>query len=90
MKSAYEIAMERLRQEGGETRKLTDDQRKRIHDIDEKYRAQIAEKQLTIESRLALASMEERADLEHELSEITRQLETRAEQEKEAVWNEAG
>lgn len=89
MKSAYEIAMERLRQENGETRRLTDDQKKRIHDVDEKYRAQIAEIQMTIESRLALASMEERADLEHEISERTRQLEDKAEREKDAIWNEA-
>lgn len=89
MKSAYEIAMERMRQEHGETRKLSDDQKKRIHDIDEKYRAQIAEAQLTIDSRLALASMEERADLEHGLAEKFHHLEQQAEQEKEAVWNEA-
>lgn len=90
MKSSYEIAMERMRQENGETRTLTDDQKKRIHDIDEAYRAQIAEAQMTIESRLALASMEERADLEHALAEKVQRLETKAEQEKENIWNEAG
>lgn len=89
MKSAYEIAMERMRQEHGETRKLTDEQKTRIHDIDEKYCAQIAEIQMTIESRLALASMEERADLEHELAEKTRKYEQQAEREKEAIWNES-
>lgn len=89
MKSAYELAMERMRQENGETRTLTDDQKKRIHDIDENYRAQIAEAQMTIESRLALSSMEERTDLEHELAETVHRLEDKAEQEKEAIWDEA-
>lgn len=89
MKSAYEIAMERMRHEHGETRTLTDDQKTRIHDIDEKYRAQIAEAQMTIEARSALASMEERADLEHELAELVQRLEDKAEREKELVWDEA-
>lgn len=89
MKSAYEIAMERINRESGETGKLTDEQKKRIHDIDEDYRAQIAEIQMTIESRLGLATMEERAALEHELAEKVQQLETQAEEEKEAIWNEA-
>mgnify|MGYP006969415962 CR=1 FL=1 len=90
MKSAYELAMERMRKEQGETRTLTDDQKKRIHAIEEACRAKVAEAKLSIESRLVTASMEERAELEQELADRVRRYEEQAERDKEAIWNEAG
>ena len=37
MKSAYELAMERLAEAGGPTKTLTDEQKARIADIEKKY-----------------------------------------------------
>ena len=41
MKSAYELAMERM---GGSDQSLSDEQKKAISEIDAKYKAKIAEK----------------------------------------------
>ena len=45
MKSAYELAMERL-QKTTPSLSLTDEQKKELAEIDSKYRAKIAEKEL--------------------------------------------
>jgi hypothetical protein len=50
MKSAYELAMERL---GGESKGLTDAQKEAIADIDIKMKARIAEAQIMFDQQLA-------------------------------------
>ena len=47
MKSAYEKAMERLEAERGAVRKLSDEQKVRIAEIDRKFDALVAEKTLS-------------------------------------------
>ena len=54
MKSAYEIAMEKLEQ-SAPARKLTAEQLERIHEADSKYRARIAERETFLQSELAKA-----------------------------------
>ncbi len=88
MKSAYEIAMERLEKEAGPTRKLTDEQRKQIAEINNKYEAKIAEQKLKIESEIATAaSVQERNQLQAKLTQVVAELEQAREKEKDAVWN---
>jgi hypothetical protein len=70
-KSAYELAMERLRkkdQEAGvEERRLTDEQRAAIADVRRVYEARIAEREILHRSKLAeTADPEARAKLEDE------------------------
>ena len=50
MKSAYELAMERL---GGESKELTDEQKAVIADIDIKMKSSIAEAQIMFDQQLA-------------------------------------
>lgn len=49
MKSAYELAMERMG--GGEDKPLTDEQKEKIAEIDSKYKAKIAERKIFIEKK---------------------------------------
>jgi len=48
MKSAYELAMERLNK-SSPTAKLTDQQKKEIAELESKYKAKIAERELFVE-----------------------------------------
>jgi hypothetical protein len=50
MKSAYELAMERL---GGESKELTDEQKTLIADIDVKMKSSIAETEIMFDKQLA-------------------------------------
>jgi hypothetical protein len=56
-KSAYELAMERLRKQdreaGVEERRLTEDQRAAIADIKKVYEARLAEREILHKSKLA-------------------------------------
>lgn len=89
MKSAYELAMERMEAESGPTKKLTDEQKVAIAEIDQKYDAQIAETKLHYESKLAMADYRQGAALQEEMAQELRKLEERREAEKEKVWSEA-
>jgi hypothetical protein len=89
MKSAYEIAMERLRAESGPERKLTDAQRKRIAEIENKFSAKIAETNLNFDRRIAAAKSTEREAIQKQRVDELAGVQSRREAEKEAVWNEA-
>jgi hypothetical protein len=90
MKSAYEKAMERLERESGPTRKLNDDQKARIAEIDKKYDAQAAELRLSFENRLMTATTQAEADaIQQELAGGLSSVESNRQQAKEAVWGEA-
>jgi hypothetical protein len=76
MKSAYELAMERLAK-GQPIVTLTDDQKKRLAEIDSTFKARIAEKELFLKGEIqkaqAAGKFEEAESLEKQLaSEITR------------------
>jgi hypothetical protein len=57
MKSAYELAMERL-QKASPSLSLTDEQRKALAELDSKYRAKIAEKELFLKDQIRKAQTE--------------------------------
>jgi hypothetical protein len=68
-KSAYELAMERLRkkdrEEGVDERRLTDEQRAAIADVRRVYEARLAEREILHRSKLAqIADPEARTALE--------------------------
>jgi len=54
MKSAYELAMERLARDAPPV-KLTDEQRARIADIDQRFQAKIAEREVFLGGLIAKA-----------------------------------
>jgi hypothetical protein len=58
MKSSYELAMERLRSNDSTDRKvLTDAQKAEISDIDQKYTAKAAERQIFLKKQIAEAEV---------------------------------
>ncbi len=90
MKSAYELAMERLDKESGPSRKLSDEQKARIAEIENKYEAKIAETKLSYEDRFPGAeSVEDLENLRQELAGKIVSLEADRDQEKDNVWNAA-
>lgn len=88
MKSAYELAMERLEKEHGPGKKLTDEQRAKIAGIDNQYEAKIAELRLSYDSKMA-AEPHEAEGLRQELAETVKSLEAKRDKEKEAIWKES-
>ena len=89
MKSAYELAMERLAEDSGPSKSLTDDQRERIAEIDRKYDAKVAEEKIGIEGRAAAAPFEEAMQIRESLSSTLASLDEQREREKQKVWDEA-
>jgi len=88
MKSAYELAMERLERDAGPSKKLTDEQKERIAEIDRMYDARIAEQRLKQEGQISAAqSMEEIESCRTALAEAIASLEAERDAKKEAVWN---
>jgi L-amino acid N-acyltransferase YncA len=88
MKTAYELAMERLEKASGPTRKLSNAQKARIAEIEKIYDAKIAETKLASESEMLSAdSMEALNQLKQGLADAIASIEERREKEKEAVWN---
>lgn len=89
MKSAYEIAMEKLNATSGPVKSLSDKQKERVAEIDKSYDAKIAEAKLAYDEKLVAATLAEQPEIQQELaSEIVR-FEEKREKEKEEVWNEA-
>jgi hypothetical protein len=70
MKSAYELAMERL-SKASPTVKLTDQQKKDLAEIDSKYAAKLAERELFLKDEMAKAA--EKGDAEA-LEQLQKQL----------------
>ena len=81
-KYAVELAMEKLRADGFEEKKLTDKQKAEIADIRSRCRAKIAEFEIRQEAKMrAVASMEElellRAEVSQEKERLEREMETK-------------
>lgn len=91
MKSAYELAMERLQ---GETPSvhLTDDQKVRIADIDSFYKAKAAEKEVFLNGEIAKAAgdPDEVEKIRKQLSSELRRLRDECEAKKDKVRQERG
>ena len=88
MKSAYELAMERLEKESPQE-VISEEKKQKIAEIDRKYRAKIAERELFLQGKIVEASKEADmaavAQIEDELAREIRSLEARCEEEKEQV-----
>ena len=85
MKSAYELAMERL-QKASPSLTLTDEQKKELADVDSKYRAKIAEKELFLKEQIGKAQGEGKFDdvesLQKQLTAEVRRLQEECEDKK--------
>ena len=88
MKSAYELAMERLEKQSPAT-KITEEKKAELAEIDSAYRAKIAEREVFLQSQIAKAqaagNAEEAAQLADELSRDVRRLQNDCEAKKEKV-----
>ena len=88
MKSAYELAMERL-QKQSPARTLTDAQKEELAEIDTTAKAKVAEQELFLRDKIAGAAAEgkyeEAAQLEQQLTREIRRINEDAEAKKEKV-----
>jgi len=88
MKSAYELAMERL-QKTSPSLSLTEEQKKALAEIDSKYRAKSAEKELFLKDQIRKAQTDGKADdidsLEKQLASDVRRLQEECEASKEKL-----
>lgn len=88
MKSAYELAMERL-QKTAPSLSLTGEQKKALAEIDSKYRAKIAEKELFLRDQIRKAQTQGKADdidsLEKQLASDVRRLQEECDAAKEKL-----
>ena len=91
MKSAYELAMERL-QKASPSPSLTDEQKKELAEMDSKYQAKIAEKELFLKDQIRKAQTEGKADdidsIQKQLVSEIRRLQEECESKKEKLRNE--
>jgi len=88
MKSAYELAMERL-EKTAPTVQLTDGEKAQIAEIDSTYKARIAEKELFLQGKIKEAGLsgtfEELEKLEKQLATELRRLQQDCEEKKAKV-----
>ena len=70
MKSAYELAMERL-QKTSPSLSLTEEQKKELAELDSKYQAKIAEKELFLKDQIRKAQTQGKVD---EIDSLEKQL----------------
>ncbi len=88
MKSAYELAMERLEKQSPSS-KLTDDQRAQLAEIDSLYKSKIAEKELLLSDQIKLeraaGKTSEVEKLQQQLASELRRLAEECEFKKETI-----
>jgi chromosome segregation ATPase len=83
MKSAYELAMERL-QKTSPSLSLSEEQKKELAELDSKYRAKIAEKELFLKEQIRKAQIEGKIeDIESLQKQLTSEMQ-RLQQDCEA------
>jgi competence protein ComEC len=88
MKSAYELAMERLEKKAPSVT-LTDEQKQQIAEIDSAFKARIAEKELFLKDQigkaLGMGNTEEAESVQKQLTIDIRRLQEEAETKKEKL-----
>jgi hypothetical protein len=88
MKSSYELAMERLNKQGPSV-KLTDAQKKELAELDTRYAAKIAEREIFLKGELAKAAekgdCEEYQQIEKQLVSERKKFQAELEEKKEAL-----
>ena len=89
MKSAYELAMERM--DGGDDKPLTDDQKEKIAEIDTMFKAKIAERKIflekSVDDAVAKGDQAEAEEARKILAQEISSLEEKAESEKDKIRN---
>lgn len=89
MKSAYELAMERLAKSDGASRPLTAEQKQRLAEIDRVYQGKIAEREIflkqQLEAALAKQEFDEADKVRKQIASEKARLEEEREDEKERV-----
>ena len=90
MRSAYDVAMERLKKEGLDTDlKLTKAQKNKIRQITDKYQSQIAERKIVLEAEawdaLQSGDVEKAMQLREQLTMDIADLQAKLEREKQRV-----
>ncbi len=87
MKSAYELAMERMNAENGPTRQLNDGEKGALADIDRIFDARVAEARLGFEDRMAKAeSYADLQSLREQMAAELKAIEDKRDSEKERIW----
>lgn len=85
MKSAYELAMERLEKESPATA-LTEEQKDQLADIDRVYDAKIAEREVYLKDAIAKAKdITQRQELEKQLKDERKKINAERESKKDQV-----
>ena len=88
MKSAYELAMERL-EKSSPSISLTEDQKREIAELDSVYRAKIAEREVFLKDQIRKAqtagNLEEVQSIEKQLASEMRRLQEECEAKKEKL-----
>ncbi len=89
MKSAYELAMERLQKDdpdGGSS--ITEEQKEALADIDQKYKAKIAEREIFLNGKLQEAMFNHDAEAAVQLDAQLKNERLRLEDERESKKNQ--
>jgi hypothetical protein len=88
MKSAYELAMERLNK-NSPAAKLSDGQKKQLAELDSKFTAKIAEREIALESEIARAissgDLDKEQMLKQQLAGERKALQSQLEEKKEEI-----
>ncbi|HLP10123.1 MAG TPA: hypothetical protein VK178_18315 [Opitutaceae bacterium] len=89
MKSAYELAMERLKAAEPDTAPLTPEQKERLAELDARYKAKIAEREIFLQKAyneaLERGEAEEVVKIRQQMTNEKARLEDERESEKERV-----
>ena len=86
MKSAYELAMERLEKEDPQgSVSLTDEHKAELAEIDKKYQAKVAEKEIFLKKQIAEARRQGDGEAFRQLETQLRNERLRLEEEREAA-----
>jgi hypothetical protein len=92
MKSAYELAMERLNK-SAPTPKLTAEQKKQIAELESKYAAKVAERELFVKAEIVKAidkgDAEALEQLQKQLVSDRKSLQSELEEKKAKVWQDS-
>jgi hypothetical protein len=90
MKTAYELAMERL-SKNAPTMKLSDETKKQLAEVDSIYAAKLAQRELLLNAELAKAQMtgdyESLEQLQKQLASDRKTIEAEKEEKKERIRN---
>ncbi|MDD4736880.1 MAG: hypothetical protein PHP44_12350 [Kiritimatiellae bacterium] len=86
MKSAYELAMERLDKEQGASKKLSEGQKTAIAEVESRLKARLAELDIFFAQKVgALGDPQERQSLQEEKTREIARAKDRAEEEKQVI-----